>query len=125
MRYRISSFMFCFWIAFIASIPSAIGSSFAATTMGMAYDEGRFVARNPRVAMLWYRKAALQGGASSAEAAFILGAKYHVGDDVPRDFRQATYWWLISASSGYPAAEDALGDAYCMGMGVKGDPARA
>jgi len=120
-----SSFMFCFWIALIASIPCAIDSTLVATTMGMAYDEGRFVARNPHIAILWYRKAALQGGRSAADAAFILGTKYQMGQDVPRDFRQAAYWWLRSASTGYPAAEDAMGDAYCMGMGVRVDPARA
>jgi len=120
-----SSFMFCFCIALIASIPCAIGSSLVAATIGLIYDQGLVVARNPTVAVLWYRKAALEGGKSGAEAAFILGTKYQTGQDVPRDFEQAAYWWLRSASTGYPAAEDAMGDAYCVGMGLRFDPARA
>ncbi len=98
------------------------GDVVAQYLLGLAYDTGEGVERDPREAMRWYRKAAEQG---DAEAQYNLGLAYDIGEGVERDPREAMRWYRKAAEQGDAEAQYNLGLAYDAGEGVERDPREA
>lgn len=65
--------------------------------LGMMYDDGKGVERDPIQAAEWYRRAAEQG---IAAAQSNLGAMYETGDGVQTDYIQAEKWYRLAALQG-------------------------
>lgn len=65
--------------------------------LGMMYDDGKGIGRDPALAAEWYRKAAEQG---IAAAQYNLGAMYETGDGVQTDHIQAEKWYKLAARQG-------------------------
>ncbi len=69
--------------------------------LGVKYDFGQGVEKDPVVAVRWYRLAAAQGHGG---AQFNLGGMYFEGWGVPRDWVRATMWFTLSAEAGVNGA---------------------
>lgn len=65
--------------------------------VGLMYDDGKGVERDPAQAAEWYRKAAMQG---IAAAQSNLGAMYETGDGVRTDRGLAEKWYRLAAGQG-------------------------
>jgi TPR repeat protein len=83
--------------------------------LGLAYDTGHDVPRNPMEAAHWYRRAAVGG---SASAASNLGVLYHNGDGMAKDSVEASKWFQAAASRGSASGQYSLGRMYYEGDGV-------
>jgi TPR repeat protein len=94
-------------------------SADAQKTLGDAYAKGEGVAQNDRIAVDWYRKAALQGLASAQSA---LGGMLFNGRGARRDAKEAAVWIRKAAEQGYAVAQFNLGALYLDGRGVAYDP---
>ena len=98
------------------------GERLAQYVLGVSYDTGLGVNRNPEEAIRWYRAAAEQGHAT---AQFSLGSMYSEGDGVSQDFEEAIRWYQASAEQGHGHAQNNLGDMYSNGQGVSQNYVRA
>lgn len=98
------------------------GEAAAAFNLGILYETGQGVEKNPAQAAEWYRKAAAQG---DADAAFNLAVLHHVGRGVPLDLAAAAAGYRKAAEKGLAVAERALGDLYRQGLAVTLDPSEA
>ncbi|MSP84039.1 MAG: hypothetical protein EXQ94_14310 [Alphaproteobacteria bacterium] len=98
------------------------GEPDAAFGLGLIYDRGHGVARDPATAALWYRQAA---DAGHAGAAYNLGNLYRLGEGVAQDAVLSAAWWTRAAEGGLPQAQVNLGVAYQKGDGVPQDDAAA
>lgn len=65
--------------------------------LGLCYDNGTGVEKDPQQAVYWYQKAAEQGDAS---AQFNLGLCYENGKGVEQDQKQALSWYQKAADQG-------------------------
>jgi TPR repeat protein len=83
--------------------------------LGNRYYQGKWVAKNNETAVLWYRKAALQG---NADGQFYLGRCYSRGDGVPKNEVDAAQWYLKAAEQGCTEAQYRLGLCYDRNEGV-------
>jgi len=90
--------------------------------MGLSYENGRAVERNPAQAAIWYRKAAEQ---DLADAQFNLGNLYLNALGVPKNSVEAVRWFRRAAEQGMPHAQVNLGYSYATGSGVTKNPAKA
>ena len=90
--------------------------------MGLSYENGRGVERDPTQAAVWYHKAADQG---LADAQFNLGNLYLNASGVPKDPVEAVRWFRRAAEQGMPRAQVNLGYSYETGSGVAKDPVKA
>jgi TPR repeat protein len=90
--------------------------------LGMHYDAGHGVARDPSRAASWYRKAAEQ---EHLLAQLFLGVLLHSGEGVKRDDAEAARWLRAPAESGNDQAQFHLGSLYATGTGVEKDDAEA
>ncbi len=90
--------------------------------MGLSYENGRGVERDPTQAAVWYHKAADQG---LADAQFNLGNLYLNASGVPKDPIEAVRWFRRAADQGMPHAQVNLGYSYETGSGVAKDPVKA
>lgn len=98
------------------------GDSQAQVTLGIMYDYGQGVDKDPQEAMKWYLKAAEQG---VPVVQHDVGVKYFQGMGVPQSYEKAAYWWEQSANAGLPDSQFNLGLMYYRGLGVKKDYTRA
>lgn len=98
------------------------GDAGAQFNLGVAYENGRGVAKDEREAVRWYRLAAQQG---DADAQNNLGGMYAFGRGVAKDDREAEHWWRLAAEQGNPAAQHNLGWMYANGLGVAKDEREA
>ena len=73
------------------------GHAKAQFALGVMYDKGQGVQKNPREAAVWYRKAAEQGNAG---AQLNLGVMYDKGRGVPHDYVLAYMWFALAADRG-------------------------
>ena len=89
--------------------------------LGIAYDEGRGVARNPAKALYWFREASRKNLA----ARYRVGNHYLNGEGVARDPIEATKQYLSAAAEGHGDAQYKLGQMFHTGLGVKKDNAMA
>lgn len=90
--------------------------------LGLAYDQGRGIARDQREALHWYRMAGEHGHALGALNAGVL---YDSGVGVPRDAVAAAFWYRKAADQGNARAAYNLAQLYENGDGVARDRAQA
>lgn len=98
------------------------GDTNAQFQLGVAYDQGRGVAKNQAEAAIWYRKAADQGHATAQNS---LGSMYQFGEGVPQNDSEAVTWYQNAANQGYGEAYTNLGYMHDFGLGVKQDKQKA
>ncbi len=70
--------------------------------LGLLYEVGKGVEKDPKAAAEFYEKAAQQG---HGKAMTNLGAMYHKGLGVPQDPEKARYWYEKAAEAGLPKAQ--------------------
>lgn len=92
------------------------GNSQAQVTLGIMYDYGHGVKRDPGEALKWYIKAAKQG---IPVVQHDVGVKYFQGAGVERDYLEAAKWWEQSANAGLADSQFNLGLLYYRGLGVE------
>lgn len=99
------------------------GNAAAENELGLAFENGRGVARDYRAALRLFRQAAAQG---YAPARTELGGIYEKGEGVPRDYAAAAKWYLEAWDRGGEKwAAYKLGLFYGKGLGVAKDEAAA
>jgi uncharacterized protein len=87
-------------------------------SLGVSYEEGRGVKRDPVQAIHWLRLAADQ---DQSAAMFNLGYIYGSGVGVERNEREAVRWFTMAADHGDVEAMYELGQRYHDGLGVGRD----
>ncbi|MCI5146368.1 MAG: sel1 repeat family protein [Candidatus Electrothrix sp. AR3] len=85
------------------------GDPEAAFSMGLRYDLGDGVERDPELAAQWFEKAAKK---KIAGAYLYLGMKYEFGAGVGQDKQTAIDWYKQAALRGWPQAAFLLGNLY-------------
>jgi len=85
------------------------GDGEAQFSLGLMYDTGNPVERNPEQAVHWFKKAATAG---IAGACLYLGMKYAFGAGVNQDRKKAVHWYEQAALQGWPQASFLLGTLY-------------
>jgi len=98
------------------------GDANAQTALGLLYDEGRGVPKDPSAAVAWYQKAAETG---NPQAQLNLGLHYERAEGVGQDYGFAIRWYRKAAEQGYAPAEVALGTMYYRGLGLPEDKSKA
>lgn len=86
--------------------------------MGVLYENGFGVAKDPQQAVVWYSKAAEQG---NSDAQFNLGAMNEHGLGIPVNYVEAARLYRPAAEAGDIDALSNLGVLYENGQGVKQD----
>ena len=81
------------------------GNMVAQYTLGVIYDLGEGVSKDPKQAVKWYSLAAKQG---YALAQYNLGIIYEIGEGVSQDHPEAAKWYRRAAGQGYALAQYAL-----------------
>lgn len=84
--------------------------------MGVLYERGQGVPRDPALAVDWYGKAARQ---NIWEAQVNLGLLYVAGDGIARDYASAATWFREAAEGGAADGQINLGNLYRQGWGVE------
>ncbi|HEY7878309.1 MAG TPA: PEGA domain-containing protein [Gemmatimonadaceae bacterium] len=105
------------WAAAVAACgrDAHAGDATAERNLGVMYQQGYSVAKDPAQAAMWFQKAA-DGG--NREAAYQLAIMYDAGRGVAKDARQATAWYRKAALLGDVDAQVRVGMAYENGAGV-------
>lgn len=98
------------------------GDVSAQRNLGVMYDRGVGVARDPAQAVVWLRRAASAG---NRDAAYQLGAMYESGRGVDEDAAEAAAWYARAALLGDRDSQVKLGKAYEQGAGVPRNMAEA
>jgi TPR repeat protein len=99
------------------------GNARAQNSLGTLYRDGRGVAKDESVAVMWFRKAATQGYAAGQNN---LGVMYRHGrGGLPQDLIEAAQWYRLAAEQGLALAQNNLGYMYESGQGVPKDEAEA
>lgn len=98
------------------------GNSQAQVTLGIMYDYGQGVDKDPVEAMKWYVKAAEQG---IPVVQHDVGVKYFQGSGVKQDYLEAAKWWEMSANAGLADSQFNLGLLYYRGLGLETDYQKA
>jgi uncharacterized protein len=86
--------------------------------LATCFDIGRGLHRDPRKALIWYRKAA-QNGHQLAQ--FNIALAYENGDGLRRDPRTALKWYSRSALQGHVESQLKVGYCYHEGLGIQQD----
>ena len=97
---------------------ASAGNPDAQFRVGVQYELGAHVTKDPAQAAAWYRKAAGQG---FAQAQHSLGVLYESGSGVPADPAAAAQWYRKAADQGFAPAQFSLGLCYVHGKGVPQD----
>jgi TPR repeat protein len=98
------------------------GVAQAQFSLGLRYENGTGVAKDPVQAIHWVRKAAEQG---YDEAQYMLGCWYNGEDGFAKDPIEAAKWWEKAAAQGHADAQHCLALSYSIGQGVTKNPAEA
>ena len=98
------------------------GNQQAQRNLGVIYDQGLGVNKDPAQAALWFRKAADTG---NRDATFQLASMYEAGRGVQQSQDQAINWYRKAALLGDADAQVKLGRAYLDGKGVDKDEGEA
>ena len=98
------------------------GNSQAQITMGLMYDYGHGVKKDPAESIKWYRMAAEQG---VPLVQHDLGVKYFQGQGVEQNYLEAAKWWEMSANAGVADSQFNLGLMYYRGIGIAKDYVKA
>lgn len=91
------------------------GNSQAQITLGLMYDYGNGVKKDPKESIKWYRMAAEQG---VPLVQHDLGVKYFQGQGVEQNYLEAAKWWEMSANAGIADSQFNLGLMYYRGIGI-------
>jgi uncharacterized protein len=94
------------------------GDSRSQYAMGVLYENGFAVAKDPQQAAAWYLKAAEQG---NSDAQYNLGAMHEHGIGMPVNYTKAAHWYRLAAEQGDIDALSNLGVLYQKGQGVMQD----
>ena len=94
------------------------GYADAQNNLGVMYESGHGVPRDPVEAAKWYFKAAEQG---DANAQHNLGNRFQSGDGVPQNYAAAIQWYRKAAEQMHPMAQANLGVMYERGHGTRQD----
>jgi len=86
--------------------------------MGVMYENGFGLSKDPTQAAAWYLKSAGQG---NSDAQYNLGAMYEHGIGMAVDYTQAARWYRPAAEQGDIDALSNLGVLYQNGQGVTQD----
>ncbi|QHQ35319.1 tetratricopeptide repeat protein [Algicella marina] len=95
------------------------GSARARFGLGLLYDLGLGVGRDPVKAMRWYLESAEQG---LPKAQFNVGVMLDAGTGGTRSVEAAAIWYARAAASGHRRAQYNLGLLYAQGDGVPQNP---
>lgn len=98
------------------------GSADAMVDIGLMYEFGRGVPRDPATALRWYRSAAQ---AESPRGMLAVGQSYQKGVGVPLDYDLAMVWYRKAVKAGSADAMNSIGVLYDNGWGVRKSRARA
>ncbi|MEO1925582.1 MAG: SPOR domain-containing protein [Gammaproteobacteria bacterium] len=98
------------------------GNSQAQITLGLMYDYGQGVDKDPTESINWYRMAAEQG---VPLVQHDIGVKYFQGQSVEQNYDEAAKWWEMSASAGIADSQFNLGLMYYRGIGIPKDYIKA
>jgi len=98
------------------------GDSQAQITMGLIYDYGHGVEKNPAESIKWYLMAAEQG---VPLVQHDIGVKYFQGQGVEQNYLEAAKWWEQSANSGIADSQFNLGLMHYRGIGIPKDYVKA
>jgi len=98
------------------------GDPLAQYRLGLCYESGDGVAKDPVEAVKWFRKATDQG---NTQAQTELGRCYFHGKGVPKDWVEAVKWYRKAAEQGYSEGQNELGFCYSNGWGVAVDKVEA
>lgn len=105
------------------------GHAVAQANLGWAYEEGRGVGRDARLAAEWYGKAYLglpgMAEAGHPAAQFRVGNMYLMGLGLPKDEKKGLAWIRKAAEAGCITAQAQLGSLYARGSGVAKDEQQA
>ncbi len=106
-------------VAYNVTVPLAgQGHPAALNLLGMMYELGRGVARDPARSVVYYRQAAEKG---DVHAQFNLAVSYDTGVGIPMNFQQAVKWYRRAADQGADFAQYNLATMYEEGSGVAQD----
>jgi TPR repeat protein len=94
------------------------GNPDAEFRVGVQYELGARVKKDPAQAAEWYRKAAESG---DVRAQHSLGVLYEFGNGVSADAVTAVQWYRKAAEKGFAPAQFSLGLCYIHGKGVPQD----
>ena len=92
--------------------------SHAQLVLGDLYNEGRRLKKDPKEALKWYKKAAIQG---LAEAQVRMGYMCAMGLSIHYNPQEALFWYKEAAKQDYPPAYRNLATMYYVGEGVTRD----
>lgn len=98
------------------------GDARARYNLGLMFQQGLGIEKNPQQARLLFEAAAKQG---DADAQYQLGFIYYQGQGVFRSNQEALYWWGQATAQQHPRAQYNLGVFYAYGIGVKTDHQKA
>ncbi len=98
------------------------GDSQAQITMGLMYDYGHGVEKDPTESIKWYRMAAEQG---VPLVQHDIGVKYFQGQGVEQNYLEAAKWWELSANAGIADSQFNLGLMHYRGIGIPKDYVKA
>lgn len=101
---------------------AAAGDADAQLALGLRYQQGDGVIKNPAEAARWFALAAKQG---LPEAQYRYGLALLEGRGVVQDYQAAFAWIKKTAERGYAPAQLTLGELYRFGTGTEVDKARA
>lgn len=99
-----------------------LGNARAQCKLGDLYREGNGLAKNPKKAIYWYRKAADQGdylGLYELADCYFEG----IGNEISQE--QAVSWWRKAAEKGDPVSQYRLSRCYSEGTGTPKDDVEA
>lgn len=94
------------------------GDAQAFYNLGIFYQEGKAVPRDPEQAVAFYKRGAQKG---SVLAAFNLAQAYRKGEGAAVDYAQAARWYEFAVKRGDYRAGNELGLLYVEGKGVRAD----
>jgi TPR repeat protein len=94
------------------------GDVLAQFRLGSMYAEGKGVAQDDVMAMMWFQRSANHG---NAQAQYNVGASYAEGAGVAKDDDEAAKWFRRAAEQGMAYAQLNLGLLYASGRGVPQD----
>ncbi len=98
------------------------GDSHAQQVLGVMYENGQGVNKNPQQAFKWYMLSAEAGNAS---AQYHLARLYEAGSGVSRSAEQALKWFALAGANGHPSAQYQLGLIDLNGTGHPSEPQSA
>lgn len=80
--------------------------------LGILYQKGLGVEKNPKTAFIWYKRASANG---HTDAMYNLGIMYDKGRVIYRSPKDATNWWKKAAELGNAAAQFNIAVEYAYG----------